>query len=288
VQRNFNALLDYLAEEAANFSGDFGLAAQRTDTELDEPLLFQADDIFPTASVMKLAVLVEYLAQAVTGELAPNRQVVVRAGDQVGGSGVLKDMQPGLRLTLHDVATLAITVSDNTAANLLIEEVGGLARINARLRALGMPNTTMGRPFIFDSTADNSGSPADFLRLLLLLARHQLISPAVSQQMLDLMRRQQFMEYIPRYLPYHPFAAEYGLAQTVTIANKVGMLRGTVNDAAIITTPTVSYALVIFTRNCQDPSPDPDNEGALLVGRLSRRVYDYFLGGSQIGTDASS
>jgi beta-lactamase class A len=288
MERNFNTLLDYFEEEAANFSGYFGLAAQRTDTALVEPILFRADDIFPTASVMKLAVLVEYLAQVAAGELAPDRQVVVRAGDQVGGSGVLKDMQPGLRLTLHDLATLAITVSDNSAANLLIERVGGLARINARLRALGLRNTTMGRPFIFDTPSDNTGSPADFLRLLLLLARHQLISPAVSHQMLDLMRRQQFMEYIPRYLPYHPFAAEYGLAQTVTIANKVGMLRGTVNDAAIITTPTVSYALVIFTRHCQDTTPDPDNEGALLVGRLSRRVYDYFLGGSQIGTDASS
>ena len=85
------------------------------------------------------------------------------------------------------------------------------------------------------------------------------------------------MEYIPRYLPFHPFAAEYDLPQTITIANKVGMLRGTVNDAAIITAPSFSYALVIFTRDCQDTRPDPDNEAALLVSRLSKQIYDYFL-----------
>jgi beta-lactamase class A len=195
----------------------------------------------------------------------------------VGGSGVLKDLQPGLQLSLHDLATLTITVSDNTAANLLIEQVGGLARINARLETWGMSQTCLGRPFIFDSEADNTGTPADFLHLLLLLARQQLVNATASQQLLDLMRRQQFRDYIPRYLPYHPFASEYDLPQTLTVANKVGMLRGTINDAALITTPLFSYALVIFTRDGQDTRPDPDNEAALLIARLSKLIYDYFL-----------
>ena len=94
--------------------------------------------------------------------------------------------------------------------------------------------------------------------------------------MLDILRRQQYMAYIPRYLPYHPFATEYNLPQNITIANKVGMLRGTVNDAAIISTATSSYALVIFTRDCRDTRPEPDNEAALLVARLSKLVYRYF------------
>ncbi len=53
------------------------------------------------------------------------------------------------------------------------------------------------------------------------------------------------------------------------------MLAGTLNDAALITTPSISYALVIFTRDCQDTRPDPDNEAALLVARLSKLIYDY-------------
>jgi beta-lactamase class A len=216
------------------------------------------------------------MAQVAAGRLKPEQPVTVRAADQVGGSGVLKDLQPGLRLTLHDLATLAITISDNTASNLLIEQVGGLGILSHRLDRLGMTNTTFGRPFVFDSPADNSGTPLDFLGLLVRLGRQQLINPASSRQMLDLMGRQQFMEYIPRYLPYHPFAAEYGLPQTVTIANKVGMLPGVVNDAAIITTPTLMYGLVIFTKDCPDTTPDPDNEGALLVARLSKQIYDYF------------
>lgn len=260
--------------EAQNFSGYFGVAAQRIDTA--ESIFYQAEAIFPTASVIKLVVLVEYFAQVAAGKLKPDQRVTVNAADQVGGAGILKDLQPGLQLTWHDIATLSITISDNTAANLLLKQVGSLEQIKTRLQALSMTNTTMGRPFIFDSPVDNTGTPADFLHLLLALARQQLINPAVSQQIVNLMRRQQYLEYIPRYLPYHPFAAEYGLSKDITVANKVGMLPGVVNDAALITTPTCTYALVIFSRDCQDYSPDPDNEGALLVARLSRRIYDYF------------
>ena len=269
-------LFDYFKQESAGFSGRFGLAAQRLDA--GQPVLFRAGDIFPTASVIKLVLLVEYFTQAAAGRLKPEQRVTVQAEDQVGGAGVLKDLQPGLRLTLHDLATLAITVSDNTASNLLIEQVGGLAMLNSRLKRLGMANSTFGRPFIFDSPADNTGTPLDFLGLLVRLARQQLIDPASSRQMLDLMGRQQFMEYVPRYLPYHPFAAEYGLPQTISIANKVGMLPGVVNDAAIIATPSLTYVLVIFTKDCPDPTPDPDNEGALLIARLSKRIYHYYHG----------
>jgi beta-lactamase class A len=281
MMSDISRLFDYFADKAQSFSGHYGLAAQRI--EADTAILFHANDIFPTASVIKLAVVAEYLAQVDAGTLTPDQPVVVQTGDQVGGSGVLKDLQPGLCLTLHDIATLAISISDNTAANLLIEQVGGLSHINARLQDLGMLNTRMGRPFIFDSAADNIGTPADFLTLLLKVARQQLISPTASQRMLDLMRRQQYLHYIPRYLPFHPFATEYGLPQTITIANKVGMLRGTVNDAAIIDAEGISYALVIFSRDCQDDRPDSDNEAAELAAQLSKRISEFFLGrGSEV------
>lgn len=277
MTNKLQTLLDQLNAEAATFSGRFGLAAQAVDA--DTPILFQAEEIFPTASVIKLAVVAEYLAQVEAGHLSPAELITLDAADKVGGAGVLLDLQPGLTLTLQDLAMLTITLSDNTASNLLIKTVGGLAPVNARLASLGMPQTTLGRLFIFDSPADNTGSPADFLTFLLALARGQMVSPAASRQLLAMMERQQYTSYIPRYLPFHPFAAEYGLPQAVNVANKVGMLPGVVNDAALLTTPTNRYALVIFSRDCADYRPDPDNEGALLVARLAKMVYDYFVDG---------
>jgi len=276
MTNKLQTLLDQFSAEAQTFSGRFGLAAQAVDS--DTPILFQAEEVFPTASVIKLAVVAEYLAQVEAGHLSPVELITLDAADQVGGAGVLLDLQPGLTLTLQDLARLAITISDNTASNLLLKAVGGLAPVNARLASLGMHQTTLGRRFIFDSPADNTGSPADFLTFLLALARGQVVSPTASRQLLAMMQRQQYTTYIPRYLPFHPFAAEYGLPQEVTVANKVGMLPGVVNDAALLTTPTGRYALVIFSRDCADYRPDPDNEGALLVARLAKVVYDYFVG----------
>jgi beta-lactamase class A len=118
MQPDLKSLFEGFNHEADSFSGQFGLATQRLDA--NEPILYHAGDVFPTASVIKLVVLAEYLAQVSTGELLPDQEIVIRAKDRVGGSGVIKDLAPGLRFRLADLATLAITVSDNTAANLLI------------------------------------------------------------------------------------------------------------------------------------------------------------------------
>ena len=134
MQSSLKSLFEDFSSEADSFSGHFGLAAQRTDAA--KPILYRADDVFPTASVIKLVVLAEYFAQVSTGELSPDQEITIRAEDQVGGSGIINDLAPGLRLRLADLATLSITVSDNTAANMLINQVGGLTRINARLQQL--------------------------------------------------------------------------------------------------------------------------------------------------------
>ena len=158
MQPGLKSLFEGFNHEADSFSGQFGLATQRLDA--NEPILYHAGDVFPTASVIKLVVLAEYLAQVSTGELFPDQEIVIRAEDRVGGSGVIKDLGPGLRFRLADLATLAITVSDNIAANLLINRVGGLERINTRLQALGLRQTNIGRPFVFNSPGNNTGTPA--------------------------------------------------------------------------------------------------------------------------------
>ena len=90
------------------------------------------------------------------------------------------------------------------------------------------------------------------------------------------MMRQQYNDYIPRYLPYHRFGVEFGLDVKLSIANKVGMISGVTNDIAIVTHPEFQYALVIFTKDCQDLRFSPDSEGALLVAEASRLIYEHF------------
>jgi beta-lactamase class A len=270
-----------IAEMAHAFSGALGVAARRLDSdgqcpEPDEGVIaFNALKQFPTASCIKVPILVELFRQAEAGALALDDEVVLCPEDQVAGTGVLKDLRPGLRLTLEDLATLAITVSDNTAANLLIDRLGQGA-INARIAAIGMQATYLGTRFVFDAPERNVGTPADFCHLLTLLDRGAILDRVACDRLLDMLGRQQYVDYIPRYLPFNRFAEEFGLSQEVRVANKVGMLSGTTNDMGIITLPGVRYVLVIFTKDCRDVRFGPDNEGALLVAQVSKLIYDHF------------
>lgn len=262
-----------IAELARDFSGTLGVAARRLDS--GETIAFNARERFPTASCIKVPILVELYRQAKAGALDLSEEIELRTEDQVPGTGVLKDLRPGLRLTVEDLATLAITVSDNTAANMLIDRVGQ-SSINARIAVLGMRDTYLGTKFVFDSPERNVGTPADFCHLFTLLARQAILDHAACHRILDILSRQQYVDYIPRYLPFDRFAGEFGLPETVKIANKVGMLAGVTNDVTCVTLPKVQYVLAVFTKDCKDTRSGPDAEGPLLVARVSRLIYDYF------------
>ena len=151
------------ALEASLGGGTLGLAAALA----GESVLYQADTLFPTASSIKIAIVEEVFRQGL--DLA--QLVSVTEADFVGGSGVLASLAPGVCLPLGDLATLAITVSDNTASNLCLRAVGGADAVNARLLEWGCTNTRIHRPIKFqldenDPPHTATGTPADFLTIL--------------------------------------------------------------------------------------------------------------------------
>jgi hypothetical protein len=96
----------------------------------------------PTASCIKLFILLVLMRRIAAGDLTLEQRIPVLAGQQVGGSGVLKDLSAGIELPLRDVATLMIVLSDNTATNMLVDLLG-LAAVNQTIRDLGLPDTTL-------------------------------------------------------------------------------------------------------------------------------------------------
>lgn len=267
-------VLEALTRLALQFSGRVGLAAQQVDG--GDPVLLNAQEVFPTASCIKVPLVVELFYQVLNAEVDMEEWVRLRASDQVPGTGVLKDLTPGLKLRLMDAAALAIIVSDNTAANLVLNRVG-LNRVNQRMAALGLADIYLGTPFVFDHPERNVGSPLSFMHLLLGLVDHQLLNPEFCELLLGMMHRQQYVDYIPRYLPYHAFGDEFGAPSELQIANKVGMLAGTTNDMAVVTHPAKKYAVVIFSRDCRDRYSGPDHEGPKLIAEASLMLFKHFM-----------
>ena len=236
----------------------------------EQTVLYQADTLFPTASSIKIAIVEEIFRQGL--DLA--QLVAVTAADFVGGSGVLATLTPGLALALGDLATLTLSVSDNTASNLCLRAVGGPDAVNARLRAWGCTQTKIHRPIKFkleegDPPHTATGTPADFLRILAQIGpetkkRIALVSDTAM---------------LPRLLDVNAYASDLRLAPPpFTLAHKPGAVTGVRNDVGFITCEGKILTAAIFTKDCPDPRWTVENAGCLAVARVAQQLTEHFFG----------
>ena len=226
------AALATLPGEAAAFASD-----------ADGHALFceREDELFPSASVIKLPLVMTLYADATRGLIDLDERVAV--GDRVDGSGVLRHMRDVERLSLRDLAMLAIIVSDNTATNRLIERIG-VDRVGERLREWGCPKTRLSRK-MYDFEAAKRGhenvmTARETVSLLVRLQRGECEDRATSDAVLAVLEQCQDRTLLLRYLPYG-----------AKVSHKTGTLDESRNDAAIV--PGERPVIVAgFTRKLRD------------------------------------
>lgn len=275
-----------LSDLLSSFRGVMGVAAN--DLETGEEIAVNADTRFPTASTIKVAVMVEAFHQAGRGDLRFDSPITLRDEDKVGGAGVLNGLHAGLTLTVADLIHLMIVLSDNTATNLLVGRLG-TARINERLSALGLTNTKLFRPTFRDGQAEvhpelerefglGMTTPREMSRLMAMIAEGKVVNADASSAMLATLRRQQDRAMIPRLLP-----AVDGLQvgnKTGTDAEKPrgagGVQRHVRGDVAIVTGPDLRYVVAIFAREVEDTRWGVENDAIVTGARVSRMIYDHF------------
>lgn len=276
--------LEPLHHAIRSFDGLAGLAARNLLT--GEEIAINADVRFPTASVIKTAVMAEAYHQASRGTLSLDTTIPLRDVDKVGGSGVLNGLSDGLALPVRDLIHLMIVVSDNTATNLLVNRIG-TKNVDERLAAYGLEQTKLFRPTFRDGKADvfpelekefglGMSTPRDMAALMALIADGRAVNREASAAMLATLKRQQDRAMIPRLLP-----------GTVQVGNKTGTdsekttdergRRGAIRvDAGIVTGEGVRYVIAVFTRRGADTRGGVDNAGVVLGAELSRMVYEQF------------
>jgi N-acyl-D-amino-acid deacylase len=275
----------HLRAIAAQFRGKVALAA--TNLTGGQSYGLDADKRVKTASVIKVAVMVEAFLQVKEGKLRLDDPVALGAQDRVRGSGILQDLQPGLRLTLEDAVTLMIVESDNTAANLVLDKVG-VGNVTARMAALGLPNTKifrkvftqLNRPLTAEEKEFGLGvtTPNEMLRLLVMIEKRapELGGADTCERMLAILKKQRDTDKIPRYLAGLP---------KVSFALKSGALDELRNDAGIIYAPSATIALAIFAYDSADRRWTADNEATLTIARVAKAVHEAWAGGESAAYD---
>lgn len=255
-------------ESELGAGGVLGVAARFAPT--GETVHWRADEVFPTASCIKIAIVHEVLAQGL--DLA--QPVTVAPEDAVGGSGVLADLTLPLTLTLGDLATLAISVSDNTASNLCLRAAGGPDAVNARLAGWGLAAIRIHRPIRFFLGPDDpphtaTGTPAAFLEML----------PRLHEGVWSRMALVHDTEMLARPLTLNPFADALGVARPAfAVRHKPGAVTGVRNDVGRIEQGGRALDIAVFTKGCPDPRWSVDNAGCLVVARVAALLVDRFFG----------
>lgn len=200
---------------------------------------------FPAASTIKLAILVALAQTLDAGRLSLSDRRQVNPEAVVQGSGVLLGMEPGLSLSLADLAYLMIAVSDNTASNILIDAIG-IECIQQTIAGLGLSTLALNRRFLGRlpnaDEPENYASAGDLRDLLLAIATDTAASPPRCAWIRDELGKQQFRERLARRLP-----------AGVSFGGKYGSLPGYSHDSGLLTTDRGTLAIAVLTAGFTDP-----------------------------------
>ena len=239
------------------------LAVAILDLTTGQTYFLRADEVLPTASSIKIAILAELYRQAQQGKLKLSDFYTLQSSDLVGGSGITSVLTPGqTRLTLRDVAGLMISVSDNSATNVIIDRVG-MENVNALLDSLGLTHTQLRRKMMDLKAAEegreNIASPREMMLLLEGLYRGKVLNKPMTEDFFNLLSVHK-ESYIPRELP-----------EDLKVANKPGELEGVRNDSGIVFTGKRPYVISVMTTYLRR-----EKDGGDAIIKISNAAYQMF------------
>lgn len=271
-----NSLQQQLESMIHGFQGHVGLFAK--DLKTGRTVAINADEPTQTASVIKLALMLETFAEVQQGKLKLDDPLPLVKVNQVEGSGILQLLHPGLNTTVEDNIVLMIELSDNTATNQLIDKVP-LSSVNARLAAMGLKNTYFYKKVF--KAAEGPQPPdqkkfglgkttaREMAQLIESIERCSLGAPDLCRRMVDILKHQTVQTMIPRFIQ----SADTSVAPA-SIANKTGSLDDVRNDVAIVYTRSGPIIISAFTWDNADHRWTPENSAELLIANMAKLIVD--------------
>jgi len=260
----------------ASINAEWGIYVKSLET--GEEIALDADRPMETMSTIKIPLMIEAFDQIKAGKFALTDKYTFDAADLRGGTGIIRSLQPGAVLTVRDLLTLMIIVSDNTATDVLYKKVGGPDAVNRKMAALGLTHTraqTLAAPWF--AALQSASSTEAFYRegkhpfgittaremgsLLEQLERGTLVDKASSDLMLQIMRGQLYRTRIPRYVTGY------------RIPHKTGdFLPYVGDDVGVLEAPGRTIVLSVYTGHHFGSGEMLEN----AIGLVAKEVADYF------------
>jgi len=230
-----------------------------------------ADDTFPTASMIKVPIMIGVFDAMQAGRFGFNDTAPEpRARAKYPEDDISAGLSDTARITVARLLTLSLTYSDNSASLWLQQLAGTGTAINTWLQEHGFSVTrvnarTAGREAAYDGWGWGQTTPREMARLVTLIRQGQVVSPAASEEMYRTMTRSFWTGEALSQLP-----------PTVQAASKQGAVDQSRSEVVLVNAPSGDYVFCVITKNQEDQSERPDNEGYVLLRRVSALLWKHF------------
>jgi beta-lactamase class A len=246
--------------------------------ETGEEIAINAEKPMDTMSVIKIPLMVEAFRQLEAGKFTLADKVTLKESDKRPGTGVIRSLDPGAVLTIKDLLTLMIIVSDNTATDLMYEKVGGVKQVNELMQSLGLKSIHATGPADawfkalraapsrdqFHAEGKHPfglSSPHDMGRLLEMMKRGQAVSKSASEQMLQMMRGQVYSSRLPKYVT------------GFIVPHKTGdFLPHIGNDVGLLESANRNVVISVFTAHHYGIGANLED----AIARIAEQIANYF------------
>jgi beta-lactamase class A len=229
---------------------------------INESLGFNSDRPFRSASTIKIAIAYELMRRVDGGDISLSDPVDLDHARLVGGSGLLRLMRPNIKPTVESMLQLMLTVSDNTASNILLDLVGK-SSVNRTMLGLGLKNIRVAGKFMYTRKKRfNVATPADMAKLMAAVYLGKGISARSSRRLLRILGFQQHTGLIPSSLP------SWG----IRVINKPGALSDLRADVAVVWTRDWAYTIAVYVEGFKDIYA-----GENCVREISRTIFNRFV-----------
>jgi beta-lactamase class A len=256
---------------ASGFQGEIGIYVRHLSTGASAAI--QADEVFPTASMIKVPLMLTLYDQVERGGLDLNAELPypdTLRYQYVEHTDVVGYMDPGELLPLSELVFLMVAVSDNVASLWIQALVGGGVVVNEWLAEHGFEATrvnsrTPGREEARARYGWGQTTPREIAEMLVMIREGRAVGPRASEAMYRMLTNSYWKDQALSQLP-----------PTVQVASKQGFVDRSRSEVLLVNAPTGDYVLAVITKDQTDTSYEPGNEGYRLIRSVSRAVYEHF------------